>query len=206
MASDGQGISGIAVAMATAGGVLLYAGFQGKGVVAALKEISTGKASSLPASTVSWSTSGGGAAGGLAAAAFGTGGGPHPEFVQAALRRGNELYSQTKRWADGYSDCSSFVGKVLKDNGITPPGASVTSSYLVWNKLRTISRSEIGAGDLLCGSGHIAIAMSATQAIGQQNGRDNVKVGAISDLMFGEQWTPRRYTGASSGGGRVMAA
>jgi cell wall-associated NlpC family hydrolase len=208
MASGGEGISGVAVVLATAGGVLLYAGFQGLDPLQALKDITSGKTKSLEPAQISWtndpSTVGQGGGSGLASIGYSGGPAPagtHPEIAAAALRHTGEKYSQARRWQAGYSDCSSFVGKALKDCGITPPGGSVTGSYLVWRSLKTISRSEIQAGDILCGSGHIAIALSPTTAIGQQNGRQNVRRDSINNIMWGQSsWIPRRYVGASSSG------
>jgi hypothetical protein len=208
--ASGQGISGVAVALATGGGVLLYAGFQGLNPLQALKDITSGQTKELAGSQVSYTRDLSRIGGGVAQASTGggsVGSGAHPEIAQAALRHRDEKYSQTKRWAPGYSDCSSFVGKSLKDVGITPPSGSVTSSYLTWRQLKTISRAEIGAGDLLCAGGHIAIALSPTTAIGQQNGRQNVRVDTISTIMWGQgAWVPRRYTGAATGAGSGLAA
>lgn len=191
------GISGVAVAVASAGALVVYAGFTGKSPLGALRTVSGGTpaAVSTTGTTVSqssYTTSTGGTAA--------LSGGTHPEIAQAALNAGDEVYSQSKRWQDGYSDCSSFVGKRLKDVGITPPGTSVTMSYRTWSKARTISRSEIGAGDLLCGTGHIAIALNGQLAIGQQRSGVNVKVDTIANIMYGQVgWVPRRYTGTASG-------
>ncbi|MYR11942.1 hypothetical protein GTY62_15280 [Streptomyces sp. SID724] len=200
--------------LATAGGVLLYAGFQGQNPLQALKDITSGKTKQLVPTQVSFvndpTTGGGGGlglGGGGGTIQAGLSGGTHPEIAEAAMRHQGERYSQARRWEPGYSDCSSFVGKSLKDLGITPPGASVTGSYLVWNKLRTISRADIGAGDLLCGSGHIAIALSPTTAIGQQNGRQNVRIDSIPNIMYGQaSWSPRRYIGTSGGSGPAVVA
>ena len=198
------GISGLSVALATAGGVLIYAGFQGLNPLQALKDITAGKTKALTSSTVSFvndptgigRATGGGA--GIAQTGW-SGGGLGARIVAAAQQHSGERYSQTRRWDSGYSDCSSFVGKALKDVGIAPPGASVTGSYLTWGQAKTVPKSQIQPGDLLCGSGHIAIAMSASTAIGQQNGRQNVRTGSFADIMFGQTWVARRYVGSSTG-------
>jgi hypothetical protein len=57
----------------------------------------------------------------------------------------------------------------------------------------------------------VAIALDSTRAIGQQNGRQNVRIDAIDSIMFGQPgWVPRRYVGAggksSSGGAGSYAA
>jgi cell wall-associated NlpC family hydrolase len=211
------GISGVAVALASAGGVLLYAGFQGKSPLDALRDITSGKTQALMPSTVSFTndpTTIGQGGSGVIAASYGTSA-VGAAIAAAALTHRGEKYSQAKRWQPGYSDCSSFVGKALKDAGITPPGASVTGSYRTWSALRTVSRDEIQTGDILCGSGHVAIALDGTRAIGQQNSRQNVRVDAIDSIMFGQPgWVPRRYLGSggassgskSSGGAGSYAA
>jgi len=207
--ATGKGIPGIAVVMGTAGALLLYAGFQGLNPLTALRALSTGKTKPL-VKTSSYVSSGapsatGGGSGGVVSTGYTTTSGSHPEILQAAGQFKDDLYSQSKRWQDGYSDCSSFVGKTLKSLGIAYPGNSVTGNYLVWNQLRTIKRSEIVAGDLLCGSGHIAIAIDSQHAVGQQNSRENVKADTIDNIMWGQSgWIPRRYVGPS--GGNVMAA
>lgn len=189
----------MAVAVATAGGILVYAGFRGVNPVKALREVSSGKPA--PVSTTgtpdatadqsSYTTAGGGPAGTVGA-------GPHPEFVQAALTHGGDTYSQSDRWGEKSSDCSSFIGKALKDNGVKPPGASVTLSYLTWTKAKTISKDQIAAGDFLCGVNHIGMAMGNGYAIGQQRPGVNVKVDTIDNIMYGQPgWLARRYTGTT---------
>lgn len=206
MAASG-GIPGLSVVLATAGGVLLYAGLQGLNPLEALKDITQGKAKGLEPRTVSFvndpsvrapAAAGGG---GIAQTSTGGGSGIGARIVAAAQAHAGEKYSQARRWQQGYSDCSSFVGKALKDVGITPPGGSVTGSYLTWSRLTTVPKSQIQAGDLLCGSGHIAIALSPTTAIGQQNGRQNVRSDLIASIMYGQTWVPRRYVGSSGSSG-----
>lgn len=203
---ESGGISGLSVVLATAGGVLLYAGFQGLNPLQALKDVTAGKTKELSSNTVSFvndpSSIGRGGAlvgggGGIAQTSAG-GSGTGSRIAAAAETHAAEKYSQARRWQAGYSDCSSFVGKALRDVGITPPGASVTGSYLTWGRLTTVPKSQIQAGDLLCGSGHIAIALSPTTAIGQQNARQNVRRDSISSVMWGQTWVPRRYVGTAS--------
>jgi hypothetical protein len=193
------GISGVAVALASAGGVLIYAGFQGQNPLEALKDITGGKAKALEPGTVSFVNDPTTIAGGAVAAGYGTGAasGLGAAIAAAAMAHKDETYSQAKRWKPGFSDCSSFVGKALKDVGITPPSGSTTGAYRVWKKLQTVPRDEIEAGDILCGPGHVAIALDGTRAIGQQGTRKNVRIDAIDSIMFGQSgWVPRRYMGA----------
>jgi hypothetical protein len=208
------GISGVAVALAAGGGVLIYAGFQGQSPLAALRDITSGKTKALVPGQVTFTndpTTIGQGGGGVIAADFTGTSAAGARIAAAAVTHRGEKYSQAKRWADGFSDCSSFVGKSLKDAGITPPGGSTTVSYRTWSALKTVSRDSIQTGDILSGPGHVAIALDSTRAIGQQNGRQNVRIDAIDSIMFGQPgWVPRRYVGAggksSSGGAGSYAA
>lgn len=199
------GISGVAVALAGAGGILLYAGFQGKTPLDALKDITNGKAQSLESNPVSFtndpSNLGQGGSGAFAAVYGGTSDGIGARIVAAAIAHRGEKYSQAKRWQNGFSDCSSFVGKALKDAGISPPGGSTTLSYRTWSRLKNVPRDAIQTGDILSGPGHVAIAVDGTRAIGQQNKRQNVQVDAIDSIMYGQpEWVARRYVAAQTGG------
>lgn len=207
--ASGGGVPGVAVGMAGVAALLLYAGFRGTDPLSALREVATGKPKGLAeqASTRQILYEGlgtpggaGGGGGGVAQASLANAVGPHPEFVAAAGRFADDKYSQARRWQAGFSDCSSFVGKALKACGITPPGASTTSSYLAWSKAKPVSKDAIGAGDFLVSSGHMALAINGDTAIGQQNARQNVQVGPIKTIMWGQSWVALRYTGPSSGG------
>lgn len=205
--AQGGGVPGIAVGMAGVAALLVYAGFRGTNPLDALREVATGRPKGLADQAMAREAlyegvggSGGAGGGGVAQASLSGVSGPHPEFVRAASAYQYDAYSQARRWQPGYSDCSSFVGKALKDCGITPPGASTTSSYLAWRKAKPIPKSAIGAGDFLVSSGHMALAINATTAIGQQRQGVNVKVGPISQIMWGQSWVALRYTGASRSG------
>lgn len=205
--AQGGGVPGIAVGMVGAAALLVYAGFQGTDPLTALKDVATGKPkglanrASMHQSLYEGLGSGSGSDGITQASLSGVAvSGPHPEFVTAAGHYANDVYSRPKRWQTGYSDCSSFVGKALKDCGVKPPGASTTTSYLAWRQAKPVSRGQIGAGDFLVSSGHMAIAINNTMAIGQQNASRNVQVGPISQVMWGQSWVALRYTGASKGG------
>jgi len=189
--------------MAAAGAVLVYVGIKGVGIREGLRTFGAGKlpesqggAGGAIAAAESERNGAGGTAGTRAAEGAVVGAGPHAEIARAALGHRSEVYSQARRNDPGFSDCSSFVGKALTDVGIKPPSPSVTGSYLVWPKLKRIKREEIQAGDLLCGTGHIAIALDNATAIGQQRTGVNVRVGPIDDIMYGNPgWFPQRYIG-----------
>lgn len=186
MAESGK-ISGVAIAVMTAGALLAYAGFRGASPKDVLKDLSTGKAPgvSKTASYIPTSSTGSGAA----QASFAGSG----ALVGALGKYKDDEYSQSLRAQVGYSDCSSFVGKGLRDIGVKVPGGLPTTAfYLVWTGLTTVNKSSIQQGDLLCAPGHMAVAISSTMAVGQQNPNDDVKVDKISNIMYGTTWIARR--------------
>ena len=77
---------------------------------------------------------------------------------------------------------------------------SLSSAHSAWSGLKRISKSEIQRGDLLINHTHMAIALSPTQAIGQQNTRRNVSTGSFEAIMMNTgPWSAYRYVGASTG-------
>lgn len=122
-----------------------------------------------------------------------------PQLVQAEMQNVNDHYSESQRWSPGFSDCSSFVGKALKSIGITPPGSSVTTDYLLSPDWTLISRSDIQTGDICVNATHMVTALDNATAIGQQNPSRNVATGPIDDMMAGTgSFVCKRYVGASS--------
>ncbi len=124
--------------------------------------------------------------------------GPFPALVQACEKYVNDHYSQARRWSPGYSDCSSFVGKGMKDLGQNP-GGSTTLTYLASSKWYKISEGEAGAGDIAVNSAHMVLVTGNGSAIGQQNSRSNVRRGSVSELMSGTgPYIFKRYRGGSN--------
>jgi len=204
--SSGGGIPGPAVAIATAGAFMIFIGIRNVPVLAGLRELAAGK---LPAARnadntatksvyqalfTAGSSSGGGSGAVVQAGTAGSTGGAFPALVAATAAFAGDHYSQARRWEAGYSDCSSFAGKSLKAAGVTPPGISVTGSYLTWGLLAKIPREQVQAGDLCVNAAHMIIATSNTDGIGQQNSRVNVRQDKIENLMPGP-FTCLRYTG-----------
>lgn len=178
----GTQISGVHVALAVGGIVLVYAGLRDTNPLAALRDLTSGKPPPVGDTSANLAVTPGlvsstvpGAIAGAGAAAL----------ISAAQRHAGEKYSQALRWQPGYSDCSSFVGKAFKDIGITPPGASLAASYLTWSKLRRVDRAQLAGGDLCVNTGHIVLATGHNSAIGQENSRDNVQTGTPEGLMWG---------------------
>jgi cell wall-associated NlpC family hydrolase len=127
--------------------------------------------------------------------------------VTAAQKYVSDIYSQAKRTQTGYSDCSSFVDKALRDAGITPPSTwANTAIFRMSPEWRTIPASQVQPGDIAISAAHMVIitASGGTAGIGQQRTGVNVKTGTMATL-FGSQsyvfktWTG--YTAAPAAGG-----
>lgn len=197
--ADAGGISGTAIAIATAGAVLAYAGFRGVSPKDVLRDLSSGTAPGVSRTGYTPATSGGG---GVVGASFAG----SSALVSALSEFQSDQYSQAKRTQPGFSDCSSFVGKGLKKAGVKVPGGlPVTSFYLVWTGLSTVSKADIQAGDLLCAPTHMAVAIGGGKAVGQQNAHDNVRVDTINNIMFGTVWIPRRLKSTTKTTGTAQA-
>lgn len=190
-------ISGLGVAMAAGGAILIYAGLQNENPLQALRSIASGHILPVattfqPAAAATIGAAAGGALGAIAGLGF-------PQLVTSAEQHAGDHYSQARRWDAGYSDCSSFVGKAFQGIGITPPGSSTTLDYLAWSQLKGIRGSDLLQGDLVINEAHMVIATSNSTGIGQQNSRRNVVSGAITDLMSGTGgYSYFRYVGPGS--------
>lgn len=200
----GAQISGLHLAIAAGGGVLLYAALRGVSPLQALKDITDG---SPPAVSTEGTR--------IEGADYVPGGygtedwngvyrrakvpkslqSPAALIAAANAHRG-EKYSQAKRWSRGYSDCSSFVGKALLDIGISPPGSSVTGDYLASGSWVRVSTPRMG--DIAVNSQHMVLCTSGAAGIGQQNPRRNVVSDTLDSLMANSgSFQFRRYRGWS---------
>lgn len=185
------GISGLAVAIATAGGLLVYAGFRGQNPVQALREISTGKVPPLATKDpvqLQPQTSGGVGTVGSGAALGGS-------VAAAADKYRADKYSQLRRTQPGWSDCSSFCDKILRDLGIAPPTTwAATANYRNSKDWYRIPLADTQPGDVAINSHHMVMITAAggTAAIGQQNPRVNVRTGTVQNLMSNDFYCLRR--------------
>jgi len=194
-----KGISGVGAAMATGGALLAYAGFKGINPLQALKEWASGgftgvenKDAGLTAGSTLWNM--------VSQTGQVAIGASNSALVRAAYAFQGDKYSQARRWQNGYSDCSSFVGKALKLVGIAPPGASTTWDYLASSGWKKIPRAQATAGDLAVNTSHMAMFISNDQGIGQQNTRRNVQVDSMKNLMAGTgSYTCLRYVAPPKG-------
>jgi len=202
--SQSQGISGLSVAVVTAGMIFAYSGFRGSSPRDVLRSLSSGSAPSV-SRTASFDTSNSSTAG-ITNASLSTSGTIGAQLLSALGKYQNDQYSQAKRAQPGYSDCSSWIGKGLRDIGVKVPGGlPITTFYMVWTGLVTVPKNQIQQGDILVSPTHMAIATSSTTAVGQQNPRDNVKADTIANIMYGTTWIARRFSPNVKSGGVIAA-
>lgn len=124
--------------------------------------------------------------------------GPWPELLEACLKNSGDKYSQARRWQDGYSDCSSWIGKGMKILGKNP-GGSTTLTFLASKDWVTIPSSQRGTGDIAVNASHCVVVNGSKGAVGQQRPGRNVQVGTLEDLMSGTgPYVIRRYKGGTN--------
>jgi hypothetical protein len=206
MPDTSNGISGTAVAVASVGAVLVYAGFRNVSLVQALRDLTSGKPPAVQGKSTDVTTGPGGGGG----TASGFGDARRSSVVSATSKYTGDVYSQAKRTQAGFSDCSSFVDKALKDAGIQPPQSpwASTANYRMSPEWKTIPASQALPGDIAISAAHMVLITTAGGAsgIGQQKPGVNVRTGTMATL-FGSQsfvyktWTGYSATPAVSGGG-----
>lgn len=207
MANSG-GISGVAVALASAGAVLVYAGFRGVSPLQALRDATSGKPPGVAANPTNISTANRDTGTGGSASGF-TNSNLRNNVVANAKKYSGDQYSQLKRTQPGFSDCSSFVDKALKDSGINPPQSAwaSTANFRLSPDWRTIPFAQAQPGDIAISATHMVLITSAggQTAIGQQNPKRDVQEGTTKDLMANTGtyvWkTYKGYGGGSAGYG-----
>jgi peptidoglycan DL-endopeptidase CwlO len=166
------GISGRALALATAGGVLVYAGLRGESPLEALRGILTGSPPPLPEGKgISLTDFGSGTIPGAA----GVGTGPNAQLATAATKYLGVPY----RWG-GTSrsglDCSGLVVVSYRDIGVT--GVPRTSlGQRMWSN--HIQVSSPAAGDLVYWPGHIGIMVGAGKMINAPRTGRNVEYASV---------------------------
>lgn len=194
------GISGLAVALAATGGVLLWSGLKNATVDDTVRALLKGQpvpsGPGLPAIQAAvgqqlGALAGAGATvGALAPGVQGTPGlqgGLGSRIAQAAMTHQGAPYV----WATGGPntfDCSGLVNQTLgRDLGLPIPGrptgqytghGPVSGQYYVWSGAVTVTGPP-QPGDLVCYIGHIGIAVSATHMCHAPKTGDVVKIAKI---------------------------
>jgi peptidoglycan DL-endopeptidase CwlO len=217
MAERDGGFSGAAVAVLTVGGLLVYFGINNIPVLEGVREFLRGEPpkrrpttpTALPAELnplleavtrtgggLSTDGSGDTTGGGLSTDGSGSG----SAIVTAARRYLGVPYVWGGHSPAGM-DCSGFVTVVLKDVGVTNLPSmthTVTGQFLVWTGAQTVPRSDMRAGDLVCWTGHIGIAVDNTSMIHAPTFGQSVQIGKVWSLPAP---VIRRVKLSGSGGG-----
>jgi cell wall-associated NlpC family hydrolase len=170
------GISGVAVALTAAGGILLWTGLVNRPVREALQDLLQGKTpgtSGAPTGPAladiqtgldsAIARQGSGASGGA-----GVGKTPAPDaqisrFVSEALAQLGKPYRWGAAGPNAF-DCSGLVTWCLKVAGLDNQ-RRITTGYLIWSGAFDVARDQCFRGDLVCWTGHMGIALSRDEMV-----------------------------------------
>jgi len=187
-------VNGRALALATGGAVLLYAGLRGENPLAALRGILTGSPPPVPEGTpITLEDFGGGT---IPATGTIVAGGAFPQLAQAATKYLGRPY----KWAGTFvgnsgGDCSGLVVRSFADLGIS--GVPRTSGQqMAWPKLRKVN--DPSAGDLVWWPGHIGIMVSPSRMINSPHTGTVVRYDGVG-ARSGHAPLYLRYIGRSVG-------
>jgi len=197
VANTSGGINGLSIGVITAGVTLVYAGFRGVSPLQVFKEVSDGKLEPVKGKPTTDPTPG-------VSLPSGFGDSRRAAVVAAAQKYTGDIYSQLKRTQSGYSDCSSFVDKALRDAGIAPPMNpwANTALYRISPEWKTIPASQVQPGDIAISAAHMVLITAAggTAGIGQQRPNVNVRTGNMATLFGSQQYVFKTWTGYAKGG------
>jgi cell wall-associated NlpC family hydrolase len=186
------GISGLAVALAGGGALLVYAGLRGESPLESARAVLTGNPPRVPEGHPV-----------TLEGPFGGGdfppapGGPFSSLVSAAERYLGVRYRWGGKDPRTGLDCSGLVFVAFRDVGIKAPLSSFTQSH--WSQVRRISASQAGPGDLVYWStvpGHIGIVTGPDKMINAPHTGAVVRFDSISGHSSTVTPLYLRYVGA----------
>jgi peptidoglycan DL-endopeptidase CwlO len=172
------GVSGLAVGLIAAGGLLVYSGIRGVSVTDALRSaLTTG---TLPAGQTgpSGGSSAAGSTPGATPSAYTLGASNNAIAADALKYEGKVGYRWGGADPSGW-DCSGFVTWVLHhDLGYSLPSNvhTVCTQFYAWSGAYKVSADQVQAGDLVVWPSHMGIAVSPTQMISAENPTRGTKV------------------------------
>ena len=191
MARAGQvGISGLAVALAAAGGVLVYAALRGVTPLEAFRGVLSGDVAPVPneqAVKVEHAVSPGGQPYTVAPGASG----PNAWLAETALTQRGVPYKWGGASPSGF-DCSGLVYWSFAQHGIKCP--RTTYGLITWSKLKKVDKSVAASGDLAWWTGHVVILINNTECVAAQHTGTVVQILPVAKAHAGTP-TYLRYTG-----------
>ena len=195
MAARIGGLSGPAVGLAAAGGLLIYAAVTDQNPIDAIRGLVTGKATG-PAPFVKPSVSGGEL----------TGGAPSTGLLASAQKYIGQPYrwGGTFRPGDDRGDCSGLVWRAGRDIGI--PWARFTTSTIMFSQY--VERiSAPSTGDIVVWPGHhMGIVSGPGQMLNAPKTGTVVRYDSWKPLRSGIMAAYFRVRGSSPGQARAFAA
>jgi hypothetical protein len=216
VASSG-GISGAAVAVATTGAVLMYAGFRGVSPLQALRDAASGKPPAVVGKSTELPTPiTPGATGPEGGSGFSGGVG----LLAEVKRLGNgKSYSQLRRTGPDSFDCSGLVWRAGCNIGRWGPGTKWfpqpfnTASFIIHTKEIGLVRRGNAilpvAGDIIWWVGHMGVVESPTRFYSARSSRSTPQIGSLPiaalDKTNGPHqvfyWGKQPSVGSGGGGG-----
>lgn len=191
MAARGGAISGLAVGAATGGGLLIYAALRGVTPLEAMRDVLSGNPPSVPRGPSVRVEEEQNISRGLSPDGTPLSG-PNGWLATTAMTQRGVPYSWGGESPSGF-DCSGLVQWSFRQHGISSP--RTTYDQVVWSKLRSISRSQVAAGDLIYSSGHVVIAISNSHCVAAQRRGTNVKTLPIANAFSSPIIAYKRYVG-----------
>jgi cell wall-associated NlpC family hydrolase len=162
--AQSAGISGRALGLATAGGILVYAGLRGESPLESLRGILTGSPAPVPKGTpveLVLPSAGSGGSGTL---------GVEPgssaiasKAASIALRQVGKPYRWGASGPDRF-DCSGLISYAYRQAG-SNIGRLTSWGFMISPRFKKISRGQVKAGDVLWKPGHVALAISSSALV-----------------------------------------